>query len=190
MYISFFLNYFIFTDQSIQCLTTSETEPTEYPINSETKPTDSFSRDDSVYILLVFPGVVFMVSLTLIILFLWRHDYFLFLRMHLLKIFLRYCMNIENPYDCYSEDSGSVTSYISEIPISISSSDISDNSVTSDPKSQSSWDSRFHEEAEFIARIISIQDEDSDSIVSQSSPPSSSSSYLPILRPVSNEFQC
>ena len=79
-----FFVFFLFTDQRLQCLTTSETEPA-----------DSLSRDDSVFILLVFPGVVFIVSLTLIILFFWRHDYLLFLRINLVKIFLRYCMYIE-----------------------------------------------------------------------------------------------
>ena len=69
--------YFLFTDQRLQCLTTSETEPA-----------DSLSRDDSVFMLLVFPGVVIIVSLTLIILFFWRHDYFLFLRINLVKILL------------------------------------------------------------------------------------------------------
>ena len=179
LFVYFFFRIFLFTEQRLQCLTTSETEPADSP-----------SRDDSVYILLVFPGVVFIVSLTLIILFFWRHDYFLFLRINLLKIFLRYCMYIEKPDDSYSDESGSLSSYISDIPISISISEISDrdNSVTSDPESQSSWDSRFHEEAEYIARIILIQGEESDSNPSQSSLPSCSSSYLPILRPVSNEF--
>ena len=75
-FVYFFFLCFLFTDQRLQCLTTSETEPA-----------DSLSRDDSVFILLVFPGVVFIVSLTLIILFFWRHDYFLFLRINLVKIF-------------------------------------------------------------------------------------------------------
>ena len=167
----------------MQCLTTSL-------ITSETEAADSPSRDDSVYILLVFPGVVFIVSLTLVILFFWRHDYFLFLRINLVKFFLDYCMYIEKPDDSYSDESDSLSSYTSDIPISIPISEVSDrdNSVTSDPENQSSWDSRFHEEAEYIARIISIHGEESDSIPSQSSLPSSSSSYLPILRPVPNEF--
>ena len=96
----------------------------------------------------------------------------------------------EKSDDSYSDESESLSPYISDIPIFISISENSDrdNSVTSDPESQSSWDSRFHEEAEFIARIISIQGEESDSIPSQSSLPSSSSSYLPILRPMPNDF--
>ena len=175
-----FFCIFLFTDQRLQCLTTSETEPA-----------DSLSRDDSVFILLVFPGVVFIVSLTLIILFFWRHDYFLFLRINLVKIFLCYCMYIEEKSDdSYSDESDSLSPYISDIPLSISISENSDrdNSVTSDSESQSSWDSRFHKEAEFIARIISIQGEESDFTPSQSSLPSSSSSYLPILRPMPNDF--
>ena len=59
---------------------------------------------------------------------------------------------------------------------------------SADSESRSSWDSRFHEEAEFIARIISNQGEESESIPSESSLPSSSSSYLPILRPTNEEF--
>ena len=65
----------------------------------------------------------------------------------------------EKSDDSCSDESEFLSPCISDIPISISISENldRDNSVTSDPESQSSWDSRFHEEAEFIARIILIQ---------------------------------
>ena len=178
-------NFFGIVDQRLLCLDPSETGAADSSVRDGL-------HDYSVCILLLFPGLVLVISTMLIILFLWRHDLYLFLRISLLRLFLRYCMYIEDDSDeSYMTISGSLWSESSDTsPYSSLSEDSRsrDKYVTPDSGGQSSWDSRFHDEAEFIARIISNQGESSASTSSDSILSSSSSSYLPIIRPTVDEF--
>ena len=181
----FCINFFLIVDQRLLCLDPWETEASDSSVRDGV-------YDDSVYILLFFPALLLVILTMLIILFFWRHDLYLFLRMSLLRLFLRYCMHIED------ESDGSYIS--SSVSLWLESSDTSPHSslsedsksrdkyVTPDSAGQSSWDSRFHNEAEIIARIISNQGEGSDSASSDSILSSSSSSYLPLIKPIVDEF--
>ena len=181
----FCINFFLIVDQRLLCLDSWETEAADSSVRDGV-------YDDSVYILLFFPALLLVILTMLIILFFWRHDLYLFLRMSLLRLFLRYCMHIEDESD---------GSYItSSVSLCLESSDTSpysslsedsksrDKYVTPDSAEQSSWDSIFHNEAELIARIISNQGEGSDSASSDSILSSSSSSYLPLIKPIVDEF--
>ena len=91
----------------------------------------------------------------------------------------------DNSDDSYSCSTESVSSYSSmSDPISSMTDDstkvkdVSSNSE--DDQRDSSWDSKFQDEAEIIARFIRFMRDQSGSISSESDIPSSISSYLPV----------
>ena len=103
-------------------------------IDSADSPSRDGLHDNSVYILIVFPGVVFTISSTLIVILFWRHDLFLFLRISLVRIILQFCMYIElESDDSYINGSGSFCLYTSDTPSSSSFSEDSDRDKSVTP---------------------------------------------------------